>query len=210
MSANTLAPAGPGTSADVTDEPFRISATQFAEMEAAGILRADDRLELLDGVIYRRVIGGGQKPYEMNPPHAIAVEALAEYKPAVKAQGCHLRVQTPLNLSDADVPHPDAAVVRGRLDDYRDGHPSAADVLYVVEIADSSLARDRRLKLARYAAAGLPVYVIVNLRERVAEVHSEPSGGRYRRFETLAAEDTLRLPTAGEPVAVPLVELLGA
>lgn len=65
----------------------------------------------------------------------------------------------------------------GALDDYRDRLPTAADVFCVVEVADSSYERDAGDKLAGYARAGIAHYVIVNLRNRTAEVYTNPNAG---------------------------------
>ena len=188
---------------------LRISARQYDEMFAAGILSADDGAELIDGVIVRRVVGGPEQPYQMNPDHADAVEVLAELKPAFVSQGCHLRVQLPIALSDADRPHPDAAVIRGTRADVRGRHPRADEVLCVIEVADASLAGDRGAKLARYAAAAVPMYVVVNLPGRRIETFADPvpAEGRYATHAVVGPGEMLRLPTAGE-ATVPAFDLL--
>jgi Uma2 family endonuclease len=86
--------------------------------------------------------------------------------------GWHARLQAPLALDDDSEPEPDVAVVAGEYRDYVSGHPSTAAL--VVEVADSSLGLDRRLKVGLYARAGLPEYWIVNLVEGVLEVHRGP------------------------------------
>ena len=78
-------------------------------------------------------------------------------------------------------PEPDIAVVRGRIEDYRDAHPTSP--VLVVEVADSSLARDRGRKGSLYARAGVPDYWIVNLTDGVLEIYRDPrrtAAGRWR------------------------------
>jgi hypothetical protein len=86
-------------------------------------------------------------------------------------------------------PEPDVAIVRGRLEDYSDRHPGPADVWLVIEVADTTLVTDR-FKAQLYAEAGIPVYWIVNLLERVVEVYQDPSSGTDPpRYESVS--DTL-------------------
>src|SRR5262245_15212608 len=80
-------------------------------------------------------------------------------------------MHSPLALGEHSEPEPDVAVVAGAPEDYLAAHPATAAL--VVEVADSSLRLDRRFKAAAYARAGLPEYWIVNLPDRVLEVHRD-------------------------------------
>jgi Uma2 family endonuclease len=82
-----------------------------------------------------------------------------------------------------------------------------------VEVADSSLARDRGQKLRLYARAGITVYWIVNLPEAVVEVYSDPSGPgptpEYRTIERFRRGDAVPLRVAGQPLStIPADEFL--
>ncbi len=92
-----------------------------------------------------------------------------------------MQTQLPIVCGSSQMPEPDFAVVRGTNADYMDRLPTAADALCIVEVADSSLERDREEKLPAYVHAGVPQYVILNLRNRTAEVHEQPNRvtGRY-------------------------------
>ena len=72
----------------------------------------------------------------------------------VEDWGYHLHSQLPVTLGATQEPEPDLAIVRGRPEDYVDHHPQAADIVAIMEVADSSLAYDRTTKLAIYAGAG--------------------------------------------------------
>jgi Uma2 family endonuclease len=98
-------------------------------------------------------------------------------------------VQGPFAASEDSEPEPDLAVYP--LQSYAHEHPSQA--LLVIEVADSSLPKDRRIKAPLYAAAGVPEYWIVDVVGRTFEIHSAPDNGRYTRM--------LRL-TPGETIAV--------
>ena len=75
-----------------------------------------------------------------------------------------IRAQLPLMPSPTSAPEPDVAVVAGQRTDYDHCHPTTA--LLLVEIADTSLPQDRLTKSRIYAAAGIPEYWIVNLRDQ--------------------------------------------
>jgi Uma2 family endonuclease len=146
--------------------------------------------------------------------HAWAVGQLADLNPKFRRFGCHLRAQLPLSLPPTDEPEPDAAVVIGTNRDYLKRHPTAGDVLCVIEVADSSLQRDRTIKLRLYAVAGIACYIIINLLDQVIEVYTNPVSGRgrlprYARHEVLRPGDTLKIPAAGgKSVSVPVQRLL--
>src|SRR5262249_20037687 len=101
------------------------------------------------------------------------------------------------SVSPYDEPEPDGAILRGRPRAYTDRVPGVADVGSVIEVADSSLAYDRKTKLALYAGAGIAQYVIVNLSDRCIELYEQPrSGGSYQQIVVRRAGETvgLRLP----------------
>jgi Uma2 family endonuclease len=138
--------------------------------------------------------------------HVTAVGMIGDRLVAVLPPGWIVRSQAPLALDEESAPEPDLAVVRGARADYRHGHPAQAALL--IEVADSSLAFDREHKGSLYARAGTLDYWIVNLVDRVLEVHREPGpdptapfGWRYRARQTLTPADTIT------PLALPTVEL---
>lgn len=80
-----------------------------------------------------------------------------------------------MRLGDLSEPQPDLALVRPRLDFYRQAHPGPEDVLLLVEVADTSDTHDRQVKLPLYARAGIPEVWIVDFQAQVVEVHRDPS-----------------------------------
>jgi Uma2 family endonuclease len=166
---------------------------EYDRLVELGIL-VGERLELLDGLLAVREPQGSS--------HAAMVEQIGEALRSAFGVGWHVRLQAPLALDDDSEPEPDVAVVAGEHRDYVSGHPSTAAL--VVEVADSSLALDRRLKGGLYARAGLLEYWIANLVEGVLEVHREPRsepdtayGWVYRSVEIL------RPPASLTPLGVP-------
>ena len=87
-------------------------------------------------------------------------------------------------------------IIRGSLKSYS-AKPTAADAYCVVEVADSSYERDAGEKLYGYAKTGVPQYVIINLRDRTAEVHERPDTviGTYKSSLFVGESDDLTLRT---------------
>lgn len=112
-----------------------------------------------------------------------------------------------MTLPPFDEPEPDGAIARGSLDDYTDHHPGADDLSCVIEVADTSLARDRTAKQQICAATGIPQYLIVDLAGSRVEVYEDPDpetrGYRSRRVLTADDEIPIRLP-GGDYLAVPV------
>jgi Uma2 family endonuclease len=158
------------TSDDTTSElpPFPVRKWTVEEYERfgqLGILDEDDQLELLDGWIVPKKT--------KNPRHDATVDQINQHLGALMPTGWYVRAQNVLLTSDS-APEPDVVVVKGVPRDYRHRHPTAKDVALVVEVADSSIDRDR-LKSRIYARAGVPVYWIVNLSDNSIEVLTAPA-----------------------------------
>jgi Uma2 family endonuclease len=119
-----------------------------------------------------------------------------------------VRVQGPLDLGERSQPEPDVAVVAGSPRDYRD-HPTSA--LLVVEISDTTLEFDRERKARLYAKAGLVEYWVVNLVDRVLEVHRSPAtdaqAPRYGEIKSVAAGEMVS-PVAAPTAAIAVSDLL--
>src|SRR5262249_59692235 len=96
------------------------------------------------------------------------------------AQAAIVRVQSSIQLNDYTEPEPDFAVLQPRDDFYAQAHPHAADVLLVIEVADTSITYDRGEKLPRYALAGIPEVWLIDLNQHVVEQYTEPHDGTYR------------------------------
>jgi Uma2 family endonuclease len=93
--------------------------------------------------------------------------------------GWHVQSQQPITLA-ASEPEPDIAVMRGRTTDYPDGHPEAADLLLVAEVAFSTLTLDVSVKGPLYAQAGIPLYLVADLENRKLRLFTEPGPEGYR------------------------------
>lgn len=148
----------------------RFSIEDYERMVAAGILREDDRVELIQGeIIVMSPIG---------PPHNDAVAMLTRLVVPQVASDVLVMVQGAIRLPTDSEPQPDLALVRFRR--YREALPAAENVLLVIEVSDTTLAYDRDTKLPLYAAAGIPEAWLVDLPGGRIERHSEPSEDGYR------------------------------
>lgn len=163
-----------------------------------------ERLELLQGQLVVREPQGSA--------HAALAAHIGAVLGAVFGSGWHARLHAPLALDPDSEPEPDVAVVAGTAREYLAAHPATAAL--VVEIADSSLRLDRRVKASLYARAGIPEYWIVNLAARVVEVHRDPGarvsvrpGARYRSV-TVVAPPAAIFPLARPDARVATADLL--
>jgi Uma2 family endonuclease len=144
----------------VSPELYRFTVDQYERMGETGILTEDDRVELVEGLLYRKPTTKG--------PHSITCrETAAALTRLIPPESYFVTREDPIRIPGrSSMPEPDISVVRGRSRDYVD-QPQASDVPLVVEAADQSrLAFDQGEKLASYASGGIPAYWIVNLASR--------------------------------------------
>jgi Uma2 family endonuclease len=167
----------------------RVTAARYFDLVREGAIRSDDRVELLEGVIV------AMSP--RNPRHAAGVQWATEALFRAVGSRAVVRVQLPLVAGRHSVPEPDVAVVPGSRSDYVDAHPATA--LLVVEVADVTLIQDRLTKAAIYAAAGVPEYWLVNLRDDHVEVFRSPAvaAGRYEEKTVVRRGDRLGIAALG-------------
>ena len=182
----------------------RWSRHEYGQMIDHGLLDEDDPIELLDGLILVK------EP--QHSPHRTAVLLVAKALERAFGEGWFVQTQSPIILDDRSEPAPDACVVRGSPRDYAHAHPTRPAL--VVEVAQSRLRLARGRKARAYARAGIADYWILNLSDRVVEVHREPARpGPARRhwgylvIETLGADATVT-PLAAPAAAIRVADLL--
>ena len=186
------------------DSLLRLSIEQYHEMARQGILTDDDRVELLDGLLVRKMTFS---PAHHRATHRVQV-ALRKRIP----EGYYVASPCSLALGTSE-PEPDAAVIRGSNDDFADRHPVPADVALLVEVSDSSLRQDQVSKKRIYAKASVTVYWIVNLVDHRVEVYSDPTGEAdlpdYRTRRFYVESEQLPLVLDGREIGqIPAGELL--
>jgi Uma2 family endonuclease len=162
----------------------RFTVGEYYRMADVGILNEDDRVELVDGEIV-------EMP-PIGPGHGGCVNCLVWLFGQSLAGAAIVRVQNPIHLDEHNEPQPDVALLRPRTDFYRTRHPEPGDVLLIVEVADTSAAFDRRVKLPLYARFGIPEVWLVDLGKATIRVQRDPSPAGYRTARTVRRGERVR------------------
>jgi hypothetical protein len=184
----------------IADPPYtrhRLTVDDYYRMAEAGILREDDRVELIEGEIIDMAPIGST--------HAGTVKRLANLLMAAVGDTAIVSVQDPVRLGPRSEPQPDIALLRPRADYYTSAHPGPADVLLLVEVADASLTYDRDVKVPLYARHGVSEVWLVDLAGHRLHIHRVPVNGVYQEVLILAAPG--RISPVGLPQAT--VDLTG-
>lgn len=148
-----------------------IDVDDYYKMAEVGILRPDDNVELINGEIINMSPIGSKHAGTINRLARILIEKL-------KGKAI-VSIQNPIRLDQLNEPEPDIAILKPKSDDYFSSHPKAADVLLLIEVADTSIAFDREVKLPLYAKYQIPEYWIIDLISRKIEVYTNPINGSY-------------------------------
>jgi Uma2 family endonuclease len=178
-------------SAEIAGSLFRMTVDQYERLVQTGLLDGQ-RIELINGFLVKKM--------GKNPPHSWTVESLREQVGRLLPLGWSLRQEQPVAIPELNEPEPDLAVVRGSKDEYARRHPRPEDVALLIEVADSTLEKDRGAKLLAYARGGIQVYWIVNLIDRQLEIHSGPGSDGYRDRRVISAGDEAPLTIDGKDV----------
>jgi Uma2 family endonuclease len=159
--------------------PQPLTRAEYERMVERGVFD-DERVELICGELVPMSPQG--------PRHMAVIRRLNRLLMHAAGQRAEMHVQGPLAVSDDSEPEPDIALIDPVPDDV---HPSTAYL--VVEVANTSLARDRGIKAALYAGCGVPEYWIIDVNEQVIEVRSKPRAGAYRNVATRRRGDVIEL-----------------
>jgi Uma2 family endonuclease len=179
----------------------RFTADDYQRMGQTGILSEDDRVELIDGeVVAMSPIG---------PRHSATIDRMNRSLVMIAGARAIVRVQSSVRLNRYNEPEPDIVLLRPQADFYESRMAGPADILLIIEVAESSIDYDREMKATLYAASSVPEYWLVDLNVNRLSCYSDPSGTTYRM---------LRHPDRGESVApallpecpIPVDVLLGA
>ncbi|WP_025321175.1 Uma2 family endonuclease [Deferrisoma camini] len=173
----------------MTPEPARrlFTVDEFHRMAEAGILGEDDRVELIEGELIEMTPIGSR--------HAACVKRILHTLAPHSGNPWLLSVQDPIALDPRTELQPDIALLKPRPDYYASAHPRPRDVVLIIEVADTSAAADREVKLPLYAKAGIPEVWLVDLPGGVIEVYRDPGETAYRTAQTLHPGDpTLPIP----------------
>jgi len=151
---------------------FTIS--EYHYLAELGFFQENERVELIRGELVYMTAKGKL--------HSVCETRLERELNKLVGDTATLRGQLPIILPDNSEPEPDRLIARNRLDDYLSSHPTASDILLLIEISDSTLKYDQEVKLPLYAEAGVCDYWIFNLLDNILECYSNPyqsSEGKY-------------------------------
>ncbi|MCD6255854.1 MAG: Uma2 family endonuclease [Deltaproteobacteria bacterium] len=177
----------------VVAQKYRFSVSDYYKLVEVGILSEDDRVELINGEIIEMTPVGAK--------HASCINKLA-FLFNLKLQGKALvSVQNPLHIDEYNEPQPDIMLLRYKENFYSDRHPIPQDVFLLIEVAESSIDYDRKVKLPLYVKAGISEVWIINLNENCIEIYRDPSKDEYQTQIKLKGEQRF------SPISFPKVTL---
>jgi Uma2 family endonuclease len=169
----------------------RWTRAEYERLLEAEFLDSDRRYELIDGQIVEIMT--------QNPPHVTVVRLVEGWLRTLVSDNHFVATQAPIALDDKSEPEPDVSVICGRIVDYSARHPYPTEVELVVEVADSSIERDRKVKAPLYGRAGVKELWIVDVVARKLEIHREAGPDGYR-VVTILAETEMASPLFTEDV----------
>ena len=194
----------PPSEADAKDwQPARrlFTVDEYYALYEHGIIDDDERTELIEGEIYVMTPPGPNHQSKVDVGNATFHTLIASRAAIVRAQG-------PVLLGERTQPEPDLMLIKWRDDFYVNRHPGPEDVLLLIETSDSSLSRDRNVKLPLYARYGIPEVWIENIPDSVIEAHRNPVNGEYTETRTYRPGETIT-PQAFPDLQLSVSQLVG-
>lgn len=161
----------------------RFSVAQYHQLGELGVLTPEDKVELLEGWIVEKM--------NQRPIHGYVVRFLLEWFQARLPAGFIAQCQLPITTQRSE-PEPDLAIVAGVHQDFRDRHPSGTDCRLVIEVADTSVEKDRA-KASIYHSAGVEEYWIVNINSQCVERYRFSQSSECSRPSILAADQQVAI-----------------
>ena len=150
-----------------------VTIDEYHQMGEDGVFPPDARVELIRGEIVEMA--------PIGPGHAGSVRRFIRNFSARLSPYAIVDAQNPVELREQESePQPDITLLRLRDDFYSTATPTPGDTLLVVEVADSSLSFDRRVKMHLYAEAGIPESWLVDLNSGTLFVYRRPSPEGYQ------------------------------
>ena len=171
---------------------------EYHTIGTAGVLKEDDRIELIEGEMIEMAPIGSR--------HLAKVNRLARLLSQCIGDQAIVSVQNPIALPPHNEPQPDLALLKPRADDYEGKLPSAEDILLVIEVADTTLAYDRDAKMPIYARHDIVETWLVDIQGQTVSIYQEPGKNGYRRLLTPTRNESIT-PTQLPNVVIQLVDI---
>ncbi len=150
-----------------------LSAREYYKMAEVGILKPEDKVELINGEVI--------KISPIGSKHPAYIDLLDELFKDLLGKKVQVRVQSSVSLSNYSEPEPDLMILKRRADFYYNRIPTSKDVYLIIEVSDSTLEKDRQIKAPLYAKAGIEEYWILNIQEEQLECFTKPKKDKYQK-----------------------------
>ncbi len=164
--------------------------SEYHRAGAQGIFRPTERLELVQGQVIQKVSPQGVR-------HAVTVMALDRLFRKLAEPERTVICQVPLIVDETNEPEPDLALLDGQPMDFDKTGFLIEKARLIIEVGDSTVGFDRRIKLALYAEHGVSEYWIVNIPGKVVEVYRDPAGAEYRTTQVYGPGQTIEVAVLG-------------
>jgi Uma2 family endonuclease len=179
---------------------YSFTVADYQLMGQVGIFSEDERVELVCGEVI-----------DMSPigkRHAACVTRLNRALTLLLQHTALVWSQNPIQLDDYSEPQPDVAVLKLRADFYEQSLPTPEDVLLVIEVSDTTLEYDRKVKVPLYARSGIPEVWVVNLADELIEAYADPAEGAYQTARSHARDEEVQSHTLAS-LRLPVSKILG-
>ncbi|MGD1807820.1 Uma2 family endonuclease [Dapis sp. BLCC M126] len=173
---------------------------EYHQMAKVGILKEDDRVELIGGEIVKMA--------PIGIPHAGCVRRLNRIFNKLLSGKAIVDIQNPIDLNDESEPQPDLVLLQWREDYYAEKHPQPEDILLLVEVADSTIKYDREVKIPLYAENEIYEVWLIDINQELVEVYREIVGNSYKQQQQFFRGDRLPI-KAFDDVSLTVDEILG-
>ncbi|KOR36426.1 MULTISPECIES: Uma2 family endonuclease [Planktothricoides] len=177
----------------------RLTVEEYHRMGDLGILAPNEPVELIEGQVIQKPMKGKS--------HSAAVSRTDHLLRNRLGDRVLVRLENPVKLNDYSEPEPDIALVRPDPLYYEDHHPTPREIYLIIEVADSTLKRDREFKGTVYAKAGITDYWVLDISDRQLYVLREPQENGYQREAILRENDPISL-LAFPDVTMTVAEML--
>ena len=173
---------------------------EYHRMGEGGILAVNEHLELIEGEILKRS--------PITSRHAACVMRSNATFSNVLGDFAIISVHNPVVLNEFSEPEPDLAILKRRDDFYSQFHPGPADIFLVIEIAETSVAYEREVKLPVYASSGVQEVWLADIPAETVTAHTEPANGVYRAVRSYQRGDSIT-PVHFPDLSIEVVSILG-
>jgi len=163
----------------------KFTVEQYHKMVDSGILKEDDRVELIRGEII-----------EMSPigtKHSACVARLTRLFTVLLGTRAIVWAQNPIVLQNHSEPQPDVTLLKPRDDFYESAHPQPEDIYLLIEVADTTVKYDKEVKIPLYAEDGIIEVWLVDINEETVELYREPAANGYQNLRKFVVGENLSI-----------------